>query len=251
MTSRRWAVLLCAVAVALMFAGCSAGDDTVADDIVPATGGPAFANVEVDEIVIGVVNGGEALSLAVADKSGLFSQAGVAATIIHFESAAERDAALAAGEVDAIVCALDDAAALEAAGTPVAVVSLLVDPADAGESTQTPGTADSVVGFGLTGACGYLVVSDYYIALPSGLLATRAVLDAADAAVVRIQDDPGAQQAILAEMVPGEVAVAGGAYPPSTVPGVTEIQDMLATLAAARPELAQVTADDLVLDIGR
>lgn len=251
MTARRWAVLLCAVVVVLMLTGCAAGDDPGTDGAPPVSGGPAFANVEADEITIGIVDGGEALPLAVADRSGLFSEAGVTATIARFESVAERDAALAAGDVDAIVGTLDAAAVLEAAGTPVSVVSLLADPAGARESTETPVAADDVAGFGLAGERAYLVVSDYYIALPSGLLATRAVLDAADAAVVRIQADPGAQHETLAAMVPGEVTVAGGAYRPSVAPGMAEVQDMLAARAAAHPDAAQVTAADLVLDIGR
>lgn len=202
-------------------------------------------------MTIGIVGGGEALPLAVADQGGLFSQAGVTVTIARFESAAERDAALAAGEVDAIVGALDAAVALEAAGTPVSVVSLVADPARAHESTQAPAANGDVAGSGLAGERAYLVVSDYYIALPSGLLAARAVLDAADAAVVRIQADPGAQHAVLAELTSVEATIAGGAYPSSSAPAMAEVQEALAALATARPELAEVTADDLVLDIRR
>lgn len=251
MTTSRWAVLLCAVTTVLTLVGCSAADETVTGDAGAAAGRPAFANVEPDEIAIGVVAGGEALPVEVAARGGLFGEAGVVATITRFDTIAERDAALAAGEIDAMVAELDAAVALEAAGTPVAVVSLVADTAGAAGSMSTPGAAENPAAFGLTGSRAYFVVSDYYIALPSGLLATRAALEASDVAVVSIQADPTAHQGVLGAIAPGAVTVAGGAYWPSAAPGASAVEEALATLAAARPELAGVSAGDLILDIGR
>ncbi|MHB1451396.1 MAG: ABC transporter substrate-binding protein [Coriobacteriia bacterium] len=251
MTASRWAVLLCAVTAVLALVGCSATDETVTGGVGAAAGGPAFANVEPDEITIGIAAGGEALPLVVADRGGLFDEAGVTATITRFETAAERDAALAAGEIDAMVAELDSAVALEAAGTQVAVVSLMADPAGALESTSTPAVAQSPALFGLTGSRAYFVVSDFYLALPSGLLATRAALEASDIAVVSIQADPGAHLGVLGDIAPGDVTVAVGAYGPSAAPGEGAVGTELASLVAARPELSGVSTGDLILDIGR
>lgn len=242
MTARPWAVLVCAVTAMFVIAGCSASGGAALGDTPSAASGPAFADVEPDEIAIGVVTDGDALPLVVADRGGLFADAGVTVAITRFESAEARDSALAAGEIDALVGDLGAAAGLEAAGVPVAIVSLLADPAGAQETTSTPG---------LSGERAYLVVSDHYIALPAGLLAARAVLTASDAAVVRIQADPVAHQATLVEIVGAEASIAGGAYRPSVAPGVSEVQEMLTALSSARPDIAQVSAEDLVLAIGR
>ncbi|MBN2248054.1 MAG: hypothetical protein JW733_05085 [Coriobacteriia bacterium] len=251
MTARRWAALLCAAAITFVLAGCSADGQTASDAAGPQAGGPAFANVEPDEIIIGFAAGAEALPFVVAEREGLFSDAGVGATIVRFDTAVERDAALVAGDIDAMVAELGVAAGLEAAGTPVAVVSLVADPMGANGPASTPeaGQAPAESGLGVERA--YLVVSDYYIAIPSGLLATRAALEASDAAVVRIQAGPATYQEALGGMTPGGSTVAGGAYRPSSAPGVTVVQQFLDALVGARPEIAGVSADDLVLDIGR
>lgn len=251
MTASRRFVLLCALATVLTLTGCSVVDETATGGGGAAPGGPAFANVEPDEIAIGIVSGGEALPLVVADRGGLFREAAVTVKITRFGTAAERDAALAAGEIDAMVAELDAAVVLEAAGTPVAVVSLMADPERAINSTSTPGVAENPAAFGLTGSRAYFVVSDYYLALPSGLLATRAALEASDVAVVSIQADPDVHQGVLGDIAPGDFTVASGAYGPSSAPGASAVGDELAALVTARPELTGVSAEDLILDIGR
>ncbi|MHB8051364.1 MAG: hypothetical protein ACYDHQ_09140, partial [Coriobacteriia bacterium] len=105
--------------------------------------------------------------------------------------------------------------------------------------------------FGLTGSRAYFVVSDFYLALPSGLLATRAALEASDIAVVSIQADPGVHLGVLGDIAPGDVTVAVGAYGPSAAPGEGAVGTELASLVAARPELSGVSTGDLILDIGR
>lgn len=239
-------LLLCALVAALAFTGCSGTDGAAVPEGAAGVGGPAFENVEPDAVTIGVVAGGEALPLLVAEQSDLFAGAGVEARIVRFDTAEERDAALTAGEIDAFVGGLDSAATLEVAGTPVAVVALMADAALIRESTATPEPGFDPAAFGLGNASAYLVVSDHYLALPSGLLATRAVLKAADAAVVRIQGDPAAYQGVLADAAGSEdVVVAGGAYRAAANPGTAEVERQLMELSAA------LTADDLVLDIGR
>lgn len=250
MTALRRVVLLCAVVALWGMAGCSSVQES-SPTTTPDAGGPAFADVEPDDLSIGIVAGGEALPLVVADRGGLFREAGVIVTITRFETAAERDAALAAGEIAAVVCTLADAATLEEAGTPVALVSVLSDPTRAAESTQAPEAAADVAAFGLSDERAYLAISDYYLAFPAGLLATRAALEASDGAVVRIQADPAAHQAVLAEIAGADVAVAGGAYLPSMAPGSSEVEQELASLKGDRPEFAQIAVTDLVLDIGR
>ncbi len=250
MTARRWAALLCAVLALAQF-GCSGAGDAVTRD--PSTAaGPAFADVEPSAITIGVVAGGDALPLIVAERGDLFSGEGTVVRIARFESAEARDAALTAGEIDALVGGLASAAALEAAGTPVAIVSLVADVSLIPESTSTPTPDATPDAFGLGEDSAYLVVSDRYLALPSGLLATRAVLSAVDAAVVRVQADPAAYRDLLAQAVGrDDVVIAGGAYRASSSPGVAHIEQQLLDLSVTHPEIAGVASGDLVLDIGR
>ena len=250
MTALRRVALLCAVVVLWAMVGCSSAQESPSTT-APDAGGPAFADVEPDDLSVGIVAGGEALPLVVADRGGLFREAGVIVTITRFATAAERDVALAEGTIDAVVGTLRDAAALEAAGTPVAVVATIADPIRGLETTAAPAAGADTASFGLSGERAYLIVSDYYVALPAGLLGARAVLEANDGAVVRIQADPAAHQSVLAEIAGADVAVAGGAYPPSMAPGTAGVGQELAALAAADQRLSDITAEDLVLDIGR
>lgn len=246
MTVCRPVALLCAATMVLALAGCSASGDTATPGADPASDAPAFADVEPDELVIGIAPGGDALPLVVADRQGSFDEAGVTVTIKPFATAKERDAALAAGEIDAMVADLVSAATLEVADTPVAIVSVLADLAvPAGEASTSDGQ-DAGQGQGAATGRSYLMISDYYIALPSGLLAARAALEAVDAAVVRIQADPAAHQPVLTEIAGTGVTVDGGAYPASVAPGIAEIESALESL-----DLSGVAAGDLVLDIGR
>lgn len=245
-------LLLCALVAALALSGCTESDGSEVPEGAAGDGGPAFENVEPDAITLGVLAGGEALPLLVADHHDLFSAAGVEARIVRFDTAEARDAALTLGEIDAFVGGIDSAAALEAAGTQVAMVSVVAEPALTVDSTATPVTGLDPAAFGLGDEGAYLVISDRYIALPSGLLAARAVLEALDAAVVRIQGDPGAYRGMLAEAAGrDDVVVAGEAYPASASPGVTEVGRLLQEIAAAQPGAAALAVDDLVLDIGR
>jgi NitT/TauT family transport system substrate-binding protein len=73
---------------------------------------------------IGVLPNEDSLPLFVAEKDGLFKKAGLDVTLVQFPSAAERDAALTAGSIDAASGDIIAAALLTSKGFPVRMVTL-------------------------------------------------------------------------------------------------------------------------------
>lgn len=75
-------------------------------------------------VTLGLIPIEDTLPFWVAEQQGYFRQEGVAVRLETFASAAERDAALSAGEIDGAVADLVAVGLLGAGGTPVKVVSL-------------------------------------------------------------------------------------------------------------------------------
>lgn len=98
-------------------------------------------------ITLGLIPIEDTLPFWVAERQGYFREEGVAVNLMTFASAAERDAALTAGEVDGAVADLVAVALLHAGGTRVGVVSLTLG-ADGREGRiailSPPGTALAV-----------------------------------------------------------------------------------------------------------
>lgn len=77
-------------------------------------------------LVVGTLPTEDALPLWVAEERGLFADAGLEVEILTFQAAAERDAAFAAGEIDAFMGDIIAAANLEAAGIPVTIGTIML-----------------------------------------------------------------------------------------------------------------------------
>lgn len=75
-------------------------------------------------LTLGLIPIEDTLPFWVAERQGYFGQEGVSVTLKTFASAAERDAALTAGEIDGAVADLVAVALLHSGETPVGVVSL-------------------------------------------------------------------------------------------------------------------------------
>lgn len=109
-------ILIAALATGVV--GC-AGTSRPADGRRPAAG--------TSPMRIGTLPTEDALPLWVAERDGVFEKVGLTdVSIVVFESARERDAALVAGEIDALVGDLIAAAELEAGGTAVAVPMVML-----------------------------------------------------------------------------------------------------------------------------
>lgn len=79
---------------------------------------------EEDTLKIGLLPNEEVLPFYVAIEEGLYQKHGVDVEVVHFQSAAERDAALQAGAVDGVEGDLLAVAMIRQGGTPVKAVSL-------------------------------------------------------------------------------------------------------------------------------
>lgn len=77
-------------------------------------------------IRIGVLPTEDSLPLWVAEQDGAFKQAGLDVTLENFQSAQERDAALAAGGIDAFMGDIIAAAQLTAGGQPVKIATIML-----------------------------------------------------------------------------------------------------------------------------
>ena len=201
--------LVCACVTVLVAAtGCSAlgGEDTPA--------GPAFVDVEPSSLAIGVLPGDVPGPLATAVEQGLFDAHGVDVTFVESATPAERDAALAARSVDAVIGDIASGAALEASGTPITLAAVVDDGA----------AVDPAIGPRM------LIVADEYIALPAGMLAVRAVLRAWDDA--------------LASMPAGSHTFAPAAPPVAAV-----VDPVLTSLVADGVIPDAIRYADLVLDL--
>lgn len=96
--------VVAALALALLAAGCGGKSDR--------------------EVTLGLLPIEDTLPFWVAARQGYFDQEGVRVNLKPFSSAAERDAALTAGEIDGAVADVVAAALLRTGGVPVGVVSL-------------------------------------------------------------------------------------------------------------------------------
>lgn len=109
---RRVLATIAAAVLAVAAAGCSSKT---------STDGTALAPVR-----IGVVASEDCLPLWVAERDGLFKDAGLDVRIVGYGSAQERDAACKGGTVDAVASDLVAAARLRGSGTGVRVVTVML-----------------------------------------------------------------------------------------------------------------------------
>lgn len=119
--SARRIVLLGALALsialsALPLAGCSKQDSQ-----------PSSADASPTAVKIGTLPTEDSLPLWVAEQEGFFAAAGLPKVdIVLFQSAQERDTALAAGAIDGFMGDIIAAANLEAGGTPVTISTIML-----------------------------------------------------------------------------------------------------------------------------
>lgn len=118
---KRW---MC-IALATVLATTVAGLGGCAKDQRPAEGGDAI-EAQPEPIRIGVLPTEDSLPLWVAEREGLFERAGVTVEIVTFQAAQERDAAFASGSIDAYMGDIIASAALEAGGSPVSLVTVML-----------------------------------------------------------------------------------------------------------------------------
>jgi len=118
MTKRLMMIVLATLlAASLGLAGCSSPAEEVEED----------AEVNPVAVRIGTLPTEDALPLWVAEETGLFTEAGLTdVEIITFQSAAERDAAFVAGEVDAYMGDIIAASQMESQDIPVTIATIML-----------------------------------------------------------------------------------------------------------------------------
>ena len=115
------AVVAALLAGALVLSGCTSSKEE-AD-----TGNTTEQKSEPIAVKIGTLPTEDSLPLWVAESEGFFEDAGLPSVeIILFQSAQERDAALASGAIDAFMGDIIAAANLEAGGTPVTIATIML-----------------------------------------------------------------------------------------------------------------------------
>ncbi len=121
MTRRLMSVLLAAALVAaLALTGCSTPAEKPAEEPAPAAATPA-------PIKIGTLPTEDSLPLWVAEDKGYFAEAGIPEVeIVVFQAAQERDAAFAAGAIDAYMGDIIAATNLEASGTKNTILTVML-----------------------------------------------------------------------------------------------------------------------------
>jgi len=121
MSPRRIFVALLAFALLVpALAGCSPAEE-------PSSDASSEGAAELAAITIGTLTTEDALPLWAAEDLGLFADAGLGdVEIVTFQAAAERDAAFAAGEIDAFMGDIIAAANLEAGGIPVTIGTVML-----------------------------------------------------------------------------------------------------------------------------
>lgn len=134
-TSATWRRLLPLALVAVLavtvLGGCTNSNDEAATETEAGTEKPAEESPVVPaSLTIGTLTTEDALPLwvAEADRDGaLLTEAGLTEfEIVTFQAAAERDAALAAGEIDAFMGDIIAAAQLESGGIPVTIATVML-----------------------------------------------------------------------------------------------------------------------------
>lgn len=232
--------LLLVVALGAVLAGCSVGEKTATDGASePPEAAPAAMR-------LGTLSTRAALPLWVAEERGYFDEAGLPRfEVVVFASAQERDAAFAAGEIDAFAGELGDCVALEAAGSGVTLATVMLgadgDPgAPAGETTVSAGAAPTVMG-----------IADAFMRVEGGTQAVDAMLDAWDRAVADINAEPEEFRRLLTERVrtPDSQGADAeiGTYPEHALPAKADIDAALASAQAEGMPEGSVTYEDLTL----
>jgi NitT/TauT family transport system substrate-binding protein len=124
MTAAVAVALLASVALAASGCGTSSKTSSSSSDTTTSSTSPS---VKAAPIVIGTLATEDSLPLWVAQKMGYFAVEGVSDVKIElFQSAQERDAALAAGSIDAFMGDIIAAANLQASGTPVKIETIML-----------------------------------------------------------------------------------------------------------------------------
>lgn len=95
------------------------------DAAVPVSDGTSISTTP-EPIKIGTLPTEDALPLWVAEDKGLFKKAGLTVEIVTFQAAQERDAAFTSGAIDAFMGDIIASAALEAGGSPVSMVTVML-----------------------------------------------------------------------------------------------------------------------------
>jgi len=121
-------------AISFFGAGCSRG---VSEPAASGTGDPsrsltpeAERSPAVEDRVavrVGILPTIDAFPLVVADRTGSFARRGIAVTLVPFQSAAERDSAFLAGQIDGMVSDLVAASLLRGSGKDVRVTMALME----------------------------------------------------------------------------------------------------------------------------
>ncbi|MBW6469030.1 MAG: ABC transporter substrate-binding protein [Coriobacteriia bacterium] len=118
--NRRVVAVVCALVLgASAVSGCSSQQETqpLTTPRVP----------EPVPVVIGTLPTEDMLPLWIAEREGLFAEYGLdSVEIVTFEAVQERDAAFAAGDIDAFACDIVAAAQFEAGATPVTIATVLL-----------------------------------------------------------------------------------------------------------------------------
>lgn len=118
---QRLLVVVCALCLLVAPLGCANSvEPEEAEEKQP------LADVEPAPIKIGVLPTEDSLPFWVAEREGLFAAAGLEVEIVVFQAAQERDTAFASGAVDAFMGDIIAAANLEAAGSPVALATVML-----------------------------------------------------------------------------------------------------------------------------
>jgi NitT/TauT family transport system substrate-binding protein len=119
-TTRLIALALSLALAMTALAGCAKDEPAETTDTEPTI------EAETVPIKIGTLTTEDALPLWVAEAEGLFAEAGLDVEITTFQAAQERDAAFASGAIDAYMGDIMASAALEAGGSPVSMVTVML-----------------------------------------------------------------------------------------------------------------------------
>jgi NitT/TauT family transport system substrate-binding protein len=118
---------LLAACLAIVMAGGLAACAPAKSTTTPSTPSPSPSTTATPaKVRIGVLPTEDTLPLWVAEKQGLFTKAGLDVSLVLFQSAQERDAALTAGAIDGLMGDMVAAASLRAGGVPVKVTTVML-----------------------------------------------------------------------------------------------------------------------------
>ena len=112
--------------LALLPLGCAASEEPAEEPAAEEPATDPLADVEPEPIVIGTLPTEDALPLWAAEAEGLFTEAGLDVEIVVFPAAQERDTAFTSGAIDAFMGDIIASANLEAAGSGVALATVML-----------------------------------------------------------------------------------------------------------------------------